>query len=65
MQDVFLWYKNSCRRLIEFSFKCCVFTQWLAVVPGGELSPEQTTVEGVKFWYMKALNCGSGRELDK
>jgi hypothetical protein len=22
-----------------------------------------STIEGVKFWYMKALNCGSGREL--
>lgn len=24
MQDVFLWYKNFCRRLIELLSNCCV-----------------------------------------
>jgi len=54
MQDVFLYHKNLCRPLIELSFNCYVFTQWLVVVPVGELWSAGTTVEGVKFWYMKA-----------
>jgi hypothetical protein len=50
-------------QLIELSFNCCVFTQWLAVLPGGKLWSEQTTVEGVKIQYLTALYCGSTGEL--
>jgi len=37
--------------------------KWLDVEPGGELWSAGPIIEGVKFQYFKALNCGSGREL--